>query len=83
MEVKSVIDKLEAYFMTQDKQVVSRMLAGCICDINRFHNLSDLGVNELSSLLHRTELNLKELYKFLKEDTNEDLKLIRMNSEDE
>ena len=84
MTNEEVIDKLQAYFLTQDPKVVARLCGNCIVDINRFLNLSIIPHKEAINLLNRWKENIEDVQEFLvSKNCDEKLKLFMTESEDE
>jgi hypothetical protein len=76
MNNKEVIDILQKYFLKQEHELVTKMLANCIVDLNRFLNFQDLSILEADHLIKRTKNNMKEIVACIKDNTNNDLQLI-------
>ena len=61
---KELIDKLHAYFLEQDPNLVAKLLAGIMLDIHRFNNLEVLSDEESDSLIERSTRNSLQLIDF-------------------
>ena len=62
---KEIMDKLQAYFITQDPKVVAKVLASWMIDFNRFMNIETLPEEERDNLIKRMVLNHQELIDFI------------------
>lgn len=83
MDNKEVSKLLQEYFLKQDPKLIARACANFILDLNRFINFKNISVEERSSLVERTKLNMKEVYNFLKAEGSEELlNLINWNEKD-
>jgi hypothetical protein len=78
---KEVIAKLFDYFLSQNREVVAKMLAATLVDINRFYNLEHLDEEERECLMQRMEHNVNELNAFIKNGPSSDLKLTGIRDE--
>ncbi len=63
---KEVIDKLQKYFLGQNKKFVARTLAEYIIDVHRWAIRDQLPSDEFDSLVARTKLNSETLLDFVK-----------------
>lgn len=70
MTNKEVVLKLQKYLLTQDPEKVTRLCANFFLDLNRFFTYNTLNDFEKSHLQWRNELNMKEVYKFLKDKSD-------------
>jgi hypothetical protein len=64
MTNKELLDKLQAFLLTQDPNVVSRCFANHLLDMYRINNFSDLPQTEKDSLIKRIQLNASTLADF-------------------
>jgi len=80
MENKEIMDKLAAYFITQDPAVIARLAASLLIDINRIWHVENLQEEEMESLVERMEINLAQLNEFILNGPQQDLKIIVRNS---
>lgn len=70
---KDLIDKLQAYLLTQNPEIVARLLANCMVDFFRLYTIKYLPFEEVESLFHRIEKNAISLREFEKKDKHEPL----------
>lgn len=82
MNNKEAMDKLQAYYLTQDPAIVARGLASLLIDMNRLKHVDSLGEKEAQCLEVRLNLMMDELQDFVKNGPKHDLRLIKMNSEE-
>jgi hypothetical protein len=82
MDNKEVIDRLQAYYLTQDPSVVARALASILIDMNRLKHFGELGDKEAQCLEIRLNLMMDELQDFVKNGPRHDMKIIKMNSDE-
>ena len=80
MTNKEVIDKLQAFYLTQDPEKVARICANFAVDLNRFLHVDDLDDDEKEDFLGRIAFNVGEIYKFSR---GEDLDIRHWKDEDE
>jgi hypothetical protein len=80
MDNKQVIEKLTEYFMTQDKHLIARGLAGAQLDFYRYNKWDSLPTTELVCLHERTRLMAEEFEKFVRNGPDGDLKIVTMDS---
>jgi len=76
---KEIIKELTDYFMKQPQELVCKMLAGTLVDLNRLKNIDQLEVNEKLSVLFRLEHNLDQLHEFIENGSRKDLKVETIN----
>lgn len=81
MKNKQIMDRLEEYFLTQDPKIVARMCASHLVDLNRYYRLEELPYDEAVCLMQRMEMNMEQLYKFIKDGADGDIKIQLRNSE--
>jgi len=73
---KEVIEKLTAYYCTQDIAVVSRALACAMIDFNRISHLNSLDKEERDNLILGIKKNAEALKKFVKDGPDGNLELM-------
>lgn len=79
---KELIQKLKAYYLTQDPDIVCEGLAGIMLDIYRIAHPDKMTENERLSLTIRLPLMAKQLERFIEEGPTHNLRLHRTNSDD-
>lgn len=79
---KELIQKLKAYYLTQDPDIVCEGLAGIMLDIYRLVYREKLTENEKLSLMIRLPLMVEELERFISEGPKGNIKLHRTNSDE-
>ena len=77
------MQKLVEYFLTQDRESVARACAGFMIDMCRIRSMSDLPEKELACLLERIDKNAQAVGKFAKNGPSGDLKVHRLNSDED
>jgi hypothetical protein len=82
MDNKEVMDRLQAYYLTQDPSVVARALASILIDMNRLKHFGELADKEAQCLEIRLNLMMDELQDFVKNGAKHDMKIIKMNSDE-
>jgi hypothetical protein len=65
MNNKDVIDKLQAYFLQQDPQVLTRLTANMMVDFHRLYSIESLPFEEVECLFQRIERNALSLRDFV------------------
>lgn len=81
MENKEVIDKLQAYFLEQDHELIARMAAALLVDLHRMATFGLLPEDERQSLVERVRKNSIELEAFIKKGPSSGLELINVNED--
>jgi hypothetical protein len=83
MNNKEIIDKLQAYYLTQDPALIARLCACFMIDMNRLITMADLPERELECLLARIKMHSEDLWDFIRNGPSGDLKLVNVqNAED-
>jgi hypothetical protein len=80
MDNKEAIDKLKAYFITQDHDIICYSLAALMVDLHRIYYIKDIPDDEKHNLQMRTQINIAEMQRFLKEGPESEMKNIKINS---
>ena len=80
---KEVADKLTEYFKTKDINTISRMLANCFVDLNRFINFQHLNEEDKDILWTRIHHNMSQVNQFLASGNNEEDLSFKMINEEE
>lgn len=83
MKNKEVIDKIQAYLIGQSPELVARICASLMVDINRIYTLESLPFEEAENLFDRIERNAIQIQEFVKHGPTKDLRIIRMNSNED
>jgi len=73
MNNKDLIDKLQAYLLAQNPEIVARLLANAMVDFHRLYTIEHLPFDEVDCLFQRIEQNAKSLREFSQKDTHEPL----------
>lgn len=66
MKNKELIDRLQAYFLTQDPNVVARILANYMIDMHRLCCVWEIPEEEQENLACRMSINSEKLQDFAK-----------------
>lgn len=80
---KEVSDKLTEYFLTQDPEVVARILAANMIDLNRLYHFELLEDDERENLFRRLDHNIGQLEEFIKNGPMSDLKATHLKYTDD
>lgn len=75
MTNKQVIEKLQKYFLEQDRETVARGYANALIDINRYLNIDKLPNDEKDHLIMRSNITINEIKKLMEDGENSVLKL--------
>ena len=79
---KEAIQRLKAYFLSQDPETVAYLASSLLIDIGRFMRWDKLGQEEQASLLARSQANNQNTIRFLREGSSELLKVFKVNSDE-
>ena len=63
---KIFLDKLQKYFMTQDREIVAQLCANFALDLSRFLYIEDMEKKDKDHLIHRTKNNVSNMYALYK-----------------
>jgi hypothetical protein len=80
---KNMIEKLQKYFMKQDKSILARLLANQMIDIYRVYIFDSLSSEGRKCLLKRIELNCEALENFVKDEYEKPLTFGPLDMESE
>lgn len=80
---KEISDKMTAYFLTQDPEIVARILAANMIDLNRLYHFELLEDDERESLFRRLDHNIEQLQEFIKSGSTSDLTIGHLKYKDE
>lgn len=72
------IEKLQRYFMTQDKEVVCELAGGVLIDIMRIYAIVDTPMRRHKDLWNRIEANIKTIDSILS-DSEEGWAPLKLN----
>lgn len=79
MNNKEVIEKLKAYYLTQDHETVCHALASLVVDVHRVVNCEKLPEKEFRCLEWRLNKMSEELEKFVKDGPKGELVITKMD----